>query len=123
MAIELLSSKILGIQIFGVLFGLFMIYLTFIHRKRKEFTVKEGAAWILLWISFIFFVIFPKIVDRYVVERFHFVRAFDFFVVMGFLAIFAIVYYMYGIVRINQNQMEELIRKIAIDKAKTSKKK
>jgi hypothetical protein len=122
MAIDLLSSKIIGIQILGVLFGLFMIYLTFLHRKRGEFTVKEGGAWILMWLGFIFFVLFPKIVDIYITKKLHFVRAFDFFVVLGFIVIFGIVFYMYGIVRINQNQMQEIVRKLAIKGLEKKKK-
>jgi len=33
---------LLGIQLVGVLFGLFMLYITFLHGKRKEFSSKEG---------------------------------------------------------------------------------
>jgi len=34
-------SNLLAIQIIGILFALFMLYVTFLHLRRKEFTTKE----------------------------------------------------------------------------------
>ncbi len=51
---------LLGIQIAGILFALFMLYITFLHRKRDEFTVNEAGFWTLMWVCFIKDVITQK---------------------------------------------------------------
>ena len=54
---------VLGIQIAGFLFGLFMIYYSFLNYKRREFTVKEFSFWLILWIGFIIVTLFPFVLD------------------------------------------------------------
>ena len=108
----------LGIQVLGVLFGLFMLYLTFLHGKRKEFTNKEGIFWILLWIMFIFISIMPGSLDFIVMDLIGLSRPLDFFIISGFMFLIGSTFYTYTIVRKNQNKVEEIVRKIAIEKKK-----
>ena len=108
---------LLGIQIIGLLFGLFMLYLTFLHQKRDEFTVKEGGFWAMIWIVFITLTLFPQIFDPFI-KRMRFARMLDFLVVAGFMFLTGIMFYIYSIVRINQNRIEEVVRNVAIAKKK-----
>ena len=107
---------ILGIQILGVLFGLFMLYLTFLHGKRKEFTSKEGFFWMFLWAIFIFVTLSPSSLDFLVKGVFNLKRPLDFFIITGFLFLIGAVFYTYGVVRKNQMKIEEIVRKIALEK-------
>ncbi|MBD3310483.1 DUF2304 family protein [Candidatus Woesearchaeota archaeon] len=107
---------VLGIQILGLLFGLFMLYLTFLHRKRKEFTIKETLFWFLLWIAFIIVTLYPGSIDFFVKDLLMMSRTMDFFIVIGFMFLIGALFYTYTIVRGNQNRVEELVRRIALEK-------
>jgi len=108
----------LGIQVLGVLFGLFMLYLTFLNGKRKEFTSKESIFWILIWAIFIFISTLPSSLDFLVRDIIGLSRPLDFFIIAGFMFLIGSIYYTYTIVRKNQNRIEEIVRKLAIEKRK-----
>ncbi len=111
-----IMASILGIQILGLLFGVFMIYYTFLHHKRKELTIKEYSFWIILWIVFIVVALFPQILDP-IVRSLSLARTMDFFIILGFMFMIGSIFYTYLIVRKNQKRLEEIVRKVAIDKA------
>ncbi len=106
----------LGIQVLGVLFGLLMLYLTFLHGKRREFTNKEGIFWIFIWAVFIFISVVPGSLDFLVTDLIGLSRPLDFFIIAGFMFLIGSMFYIYTIVRKNQNKIEEMVRKIAIKK-------
>lgn len=105
----------LGIQIAVVLFGLFMIYYSFLNYKRKEFTVKEIFFWSAVWVVFMATSLFPNILDP-IVKYGGFLRALDLLIISGFLFLIAAIFYMYTIIRKNQRQLERLVREMAIKK-------
>ena len=111
-------AKILGIQIAGFLFGLFMIYYSFLNYKRKEFTVKEIFFWSAVWVILIVITLFPNLLDP-IVKYGGFLRALDLLIISGFLFLIAAIFYTYTIVRKNQRQLEKLVREIAIKKNKS----
>src|SRR3989338_8845928 len=106
---------VLGIQIAGFLFGLFFLYYTFINYKRKEFTAKESIFWLIAWISVIIIAFFPSLLDP-VVKYGGFFRALDVLIVTGFLFLIAAFFYTYTLVRKTQNQVETVVRQVAIKK-------
>ena len=110
-----MAPDILGIQIFGVLFGIFMMYYTFLHHKRKELTIKEYLSWVILWVVFIVLTLFPQLLSPFV-KSIGFARTMDFFIVVGFMFLFGSIFYIYLLVRGNQKRLEEIVRKIAIEK-------
>ena len=103
---------VLGIQIAGTFFGLFMLYYSYIHFKRKEFTIKEFIVWLLLWLSFIFVSLFPSTVD-FIVQKLSLTRAMDLFIILGFMVLLFVFFYTYSLVRVNQRKIEQIVRKIA----------
>jgi hypothetical protein len=113
---------ILGIQLIGILFGIFMLYYTYVHYKRKEFTVKEGGFWISMWVIFIVITLFPQIFDP-IVKTLRLVRAMDLFVILGFMFLIGIIFYIYTLVRINQTRLDDMVRRLALKTAKKKKKK
>lgn len=109
-------NAFLGVQVLGVLFALFMFYITFLHQRRKEFTAKESIFWFGAWVVFLFLVIFPNSLDFFISEVLNFSRRMDFFIVVGFMFIIGVVFHTYTIVRINQNKVDKIVRKIAMEK-------
>lgn len=108
---------VIGIQIAGFLFGLFFLYYTFINYKRKEFTGKEFAFWVITWIAVIIIAFFPSLLDP-IVRYGGFFRALDVLVVSGFLFLIAAIFYTYTIARKNQKQMETIVRAMAVKEKK-----
>ena len=108
---------VLGIQIAGFLFGLFMLYYSFLNYKRKEFTIKEFSFWLCVWIIFIAIALFPFLLDP-IVKGIGFLRALDLLTISGFLFLIAAIFYTYTIVRKNQKQLEKIVREIAIKRNK-----
>ena len=110
-----MTPGILGIQILGILFGLFMIYYVFLHRKRKELTIKEYSFWVILWMLFIILTLFPWLLNP-ILEPIGFARTMDFFIVIGFMFLIGSLFYTYLLVRGNQKRLEDIVRKIAFEK-------
>ena len=108
-------AEILGIQIIGILFGFFMMYYTFLHYKRKEFSVKEYGFWLVLWTVFIVITLFPNILDP-ILKSLSISRTLDFFIIVGFLFLIGMIFYTYANGKRNQKKLEEVVRKIAIEK-------
>ena len=108
---------ILGIQIAGLLFGLFMIYYSFLNYKKKEFTVKEVSFWIFVWVVFIVVSIFPYILDP-ISRSLNFARTFDLLIITGFLFLIISTFYTYTVTRKTQKQVESIVRDMAIKKKK-----
>ena len=108
---------ILGIQLLGLLFALFMLYLTFLHYKRKEFTLNEAGFWVGLLIIFVIITLIPRIVDP-IVETLNIARTMDFYIILGFMFLIVSNYYTYSQMRINQKKIEKVVREVAIKRAK-----
>ena len=108
---------VLGIQVAGLLFGLFMIYYSFLNYKRKQFTVIEFAFWAAVWILLIVVALFPYILDP-IVKYFGFFRVFDVLVVSGFLFLIIAIFYTYTLTRKTQKQVEAVVREVAIKRVK-----
>ena len=104
-----------GIQVIGILFALFMLYLTFLHKKRNEFTINESSFWTVAWLIFLFLVLFPHSFDFIIRDVLDFARTLDFFIVMGFMFLIGAIFYTYTILRKTQKKMDKIVRKIAID--------
>jgi len=106
-------AKILGIQILGILFGFFMMYYTFLHYKRKEFTIREYSFWFVFWGIFVIITLFPQILDPLLLTI-GIVRTLDFFMIAGFLFLVFVIFYTYTITRKNQRKLEEIVRRMAL---------
>jgi len=107
----------IGIQIVGILFVLFMLYITFLHRKKKVFTIKESVLWVLLWIVFLLITIFPTSLNFFVKDVLQMQRPLDFYIILGFMFLIGALFHTYTQLRKYQKKLDELVSKIAIDNA------
>lgn len=106
---------IFGLQIIGLLFGLVMLYFTFLFYKKRAYDDKSFLIWILVWSFFLVMVIFPQTIYG-LMETLEIERTVDFFVIGGFLFFSIVLFYLYVIVKKCQRRIEYLIRKIALQK-------
>lgn len=105
--------NIIGVQLILCFFALFMVYALFLHWKKKNISNRFFVLWLLIWIIFVFFTFFPKILEPLIMELF-IVRVMD----LGMIVAFMILTY----VSINNNvkidkyekELEKLVRKMAI---------
>jgi len=108
---------ITGIQLFGIVFGLFMLYYSYLHIRRKEFTTKETLVWMVLWVLIIVLSLFPRLLDKVAWGFLNLSRTLDLIIIIGFLFLMGIVFYLYALVRINQKRIDNIVRNMAIEKA------
>ena len=107
---------VLGIQILGSIFALFMLYVTFLHQKRKEYTVKEYLFWTFFWVAFGLISIFPQWLDP-ITSVLKLTRTLDLFIILGFMFLIGTMVYVYDVVRKTQRKVDEVVRKMAIEEA------
>ena len=108
---------ITGIQIIGIVFGMFMGYLTFVQHKRKEFTKVEYAFWTILWMSIIIVMVVPQILDA--ISKIVDIRSkFDFIIVVAIMFLMSALFYTYTVIRSLQHRIEKLVREIALEQKK-----
>jgi len=113
---------VLGIQILGILFGLFMLYTTFIHRKKNEFNLKEYVLWTVLWVGFVVISSFPNILQPFT-ETLNLQRTMDLLLILGFIFVVGLLYNNYLIIKNTRKRVENVVQKIAVKEAKMVNKK
>ncbi|MBW2964721.1 DUF2304 domain-containing protein [Candidatus Woesearchaeota archaeon] len=111
---------IFGFQIIGLLFGLVMVYFTFLYYKRANYDKTGLIFWFVVWLGFIILVMFPQMVYG-VMGVLHIERTADFFYISGFLFFSVVLFYVYNNTKKNQKQLETLVRNLAFKQAKKKK--
>jgi hypothetical protein len=106
-------STTFWIQFLGTIFGMAMLYFTFVKFKRKELTSLELAGWISCWVVLIAVAIIPSILD-FIIEPLNFYRRLDFFVVLGFFLLLSLGFYNYGVMKRIERKITIIVRKDAI---------
>ena len=77
-------EALLGIQIIALCFAGFMLYVSFLHFKRKNISSVEFVFWLAVWSSFIFFALFPRVLDPVLAQLF-IIRAMDLLMIVAFM--------------------------------------
>jgi hypothetical protein len=108
------QMQLLGIQLVGIIFGIIFLYFTFINTKKEELNQFESITWFILWIGLIVISLFPNILNFVVKDVLDISRTLDFFIILGFLVMFAIVFYIFMLTKQTKNKIEKLVRNIAI---------
>lgn len=103
---------ILGIQLIGIIFGVFMMYYTFLNYKQNKFIKGEWIIWSLLWVGFLLIILFPGILNP-ILEILNLYRAMDLYISLGFLFFILLIFHLYSATRSNQQKLEVLVREVA----------
>lgn len=106
------------IQFMGVLFGIVMMYFTFVKFKRKELTPVTTVIWFVIWAGLLGVAIVPGILDP-IIAPLHFYRRLDFFVVLGFFVLLGLGFYNYSIVKKMERKLEQFVRNDALKAVKS----
>lgn len=109
-------STTFWIQFLGIIFGLAMLYFTFLKFKRKEINNFERWIWSVGWAMLILLAITPHLLDP-VIGYLNFYRALDFFVVLGFFVLLGVGFYNYSSTKKLEKKLEKFVRKKAIEDA------
>lgn len=109
--------NILGVQIVSVLFAVFMLYVVFLHWKRKDLKTSEYFFWFLLWCGFIGVTLFPNLLQN-LTRLLFFARIMDFLMVLAFMILSYIGFNNYIANKKMEKKIEDLIRKDAIKNVK-----
>ena len=115
-----MGVSILGVQIIAVLFAIFMIYVAFLHWKRKDINGGEIFFWIFLWLGFIVVTLFPDILQN-LTKKLFFTRVMDFLMVIAFMILAFLGFQNHISNRRMERKIEELIRKEAIKNVEKKK--
>jgi len=111
---------LLGVQIFGVLFAVFMLYLVFVQFKRKEFSVAEFSFWLFFWFVFLFLDLFPRVLSPFV-RTLNLNSKFSLLVILGFIFVIGLLFFSYIKIRRLENKLEVVVRRVALGKVKNEK--
>lgn len=103
----------IGIQIVAVLFALWMVYFSFLHYRRKEFSKSEFVLWEIIWTGLIVIVLFPGSV-RFLLDAFSITRTFDLVVIIGIMILFGVTFRNYVTVRRLERRIEATVRDQAL---------
>jgi hypothetical protein len=106
----------LGIQVFGVVFGAFIVYMSFLQWKKKEFTLTEWSFWTSFGLGFSFISLVPGVLDP-VITVLKLGRKLDLLIILGFMFLIAGMFYSYKVVRTTQKRLEMLVRQLALERA------
>jgi hypothetical protein len=112
-------ETILGVQIIAILFAIFMLYVAFLHLKQKNINRKEYTLWMFIWLSFIFFTLFPQVLTPVLKELFIF-RAMDLLMIIAFMILTYLGFKNHIGVKNLERQIEIIIRQKATKNAKKS---
>lgn len=109
----LLNMQILGVQIIAILFAIFMIYVAFLHFKRKDINGPEVFFWTALWLGFIMVALFPKILES-VSQLLFFARIMDLLMIIAFMILAFLGFQNWIANRRMERKIEELVRRQAL---------
>ncbi len=107
----------LGIQIISVCFAVFMLYVTFLHRKRGNLSKSESLIWTSLWLAFVYFALFPKVLNPVLAQLFV-TRTMDLLMIVAFMILAYLGFMNHVGIKNLQNKIRKLVSQKAIKKAK-----
>lgn len=113
-------ETLLGIQIVVVLFSIFMFYVAFLNYKQKNINVFELTFWLVVWGTFVYFTLFPRVLDPILAKLF-ISRTMDLLMLLAFMLLTFLGFQNHIGVKHLQKSMEKLVSSQAIKNAKRKK--
>jgi len=107
----------IGIQLLAILFALWMTYFTFLHFRRKEFSLAEFIVWQVLWLGLVVVVLFPKSVG-FLLATFRINRTFDLVVIVGIMTLIASTFRNSVVIKRTSKKLEDIVRQQALEDAR-----
>lgn len=112
-----MTNTLIGIQIISLAFAFFMLYVTSLHYKRGLVVKSEYVFWLVIWILFISFALFPRILDP-ILARLFVARAMDLLMIWAFMILSYLGYVNHIGIKATQKRIDQIIGEEAKKKAK-----
>ncbi|MBU4002963.1 MAG: DUF2304 domain-containing protein [Proteobacteria bacterium] len=100
-------------EIIGTLFILVMFYFTYLEFKRQALSKLETGFWSLFWVGGLFLIVFNRFVNK-LLPTLNIVRTLDLYMILGFMFLFAVVFYLFLIGKRAEKRIEKLTRLVAL---------
>lgn len=113
---------IVGIQLIGILFGVVMIYFSYLYYRRGNYGKQSLALWLITWLVVVVIFAVPQLIYA-VMEVLAIQRTADFFTAAAIIFLTTITFYTYTNVKKQEKKMEDLVRKVALERVEKTKKK
>lgn len=113
--------NIQGVQLALLGFALFMVYVLYLHWKKKELTPLMFMAWMIIWGIFIVLVLFPKLLQPYLNNIFT-VTVVDLIMVVAFMVLTYVTVENNIKIKSQDEKIEILVRKVSgVENKKSAK--
>lgn len=112
-----MTNALLGIQIIAITFALFMIYIITIDYKKKNIEKREYSFWLIVWLFFSLFTLFPRVLDPLLAKIFV-TRAMDLLMIVAFMILSYLGYVNHIGIKDTQRKIAKLVSKQAKKNAK-----
>jgi hypothetical protein len=109
------------LQTLGVAYLALMLYLSFLYYKRNNYSLRSFIFWACVWAVGIVLLVIPQ-TTSVLTQRLRVPRVIDFYLILGLMFFSIICFLSYAAVRRNEAKIEELVRSVAIERAKKGKK-
>jgi hypothetical protein len=101
------------IQVIGMLFGLFLVYESWLYHVKKQIEKYDFLFWALVGSAVIVMNLFPDSLN-YAIQSIGFLRALDFFTIIGFFVVTYVLLYLTVRVRGYEKKMNKLVEELAL---------
>lgn len=108
------------IQVLGIAYLLVMLYLSFLYYKKNHYTARSFAFWVTVWLLGVLLLAFPQTASL-LTQTIHVPRVIDFYLIIGLMFFSIICFLSFMAVKRTEARVEELVRAVAIGKAKKRK--
>ena len=105
--------NILGVQLILIAFACFMVYVLYLHWRKKNISNKMFGAWLMIWLVFILFAFFPTLLAPVIKDLF-IVRVMDLGMIGAFMVLTYITVENNIKIKKYEDQLEEVVRKMSI---------
>ncbi len=108
---------IAALQVFGIIYILFMLYLTFLYYKRNNYSVQSFVFWVAVWAIGAILLAIPETLNS-VIQQFTVARVIDFYLIVGLMFFSAVCFFSFAAVKRTENKVEDLVRQLALKRRK-----
>lgn len=108
---------LINLQILGILFAVFLFYLSYASFKKKDFSFFDFILWGGVSIVLLVIIIFYKSL-YFVFDIFHIEGALWFLTIGGMFFLFVLIFILYRTLRRMQKKLEKLVRYFALKNVK-----
>jgi hypothetical protein len=108
------------LQGLGLLYLLLMLYMTFLYYKRNHYSARNFAFWVVVWLFGILLLLFPQ-TSSVITQTLAVPRVIDFYLILGLMFFSIISFLSYLTVKRNERKVEDLVRRLALERRTRSR--